>query len=324
MVLVKAEVGIRPTYSLGSSGPPILVTGGGGRGGGEPRGRTKREIGLSALGGTAGALGALTGQHRSLGGLVQSAISGGAQGASLGGALGRKFTGRERQARADLDEGTHSDYATARASGRLPKIEGFRFPPTSMKREALQGLAERDAAAKEAERLRQKTTGAAAAARGTEFGEADEMLAATGRAFTTQTGVTPQEYAHNMARMGAAVVNAKGENTGNAYELAQLPQNSKIGVAAPGSVGSNNQTADRVGQGVTDAQGFNNTTEGEPSDIPPPSTMRPPEGQGQLPGMTANEDAIQAWQRLQEEKERRMQEQQGTMAQSEQTTLGQF
>ena len=52
-------------------------------------GRTKRERLGGVLGGTVGVLGALGGQHRSLGGLVQSMISGGAQGKALGGALGR-------------------------------------------------------------------------------------------------------------------------------------------------------------------------------------------------------------------------------------------
>ena len=102
MVLVKK--GVAAQYPLGAGGP-ILVAGGGGRGGGAPRGRTKRERVGSALGATAGALGALTGQHRSLGGLVQGAISGGAQGASLGGGLGRKLSGRSSRALADVKEG---------------------------------------------------------------------------------------------------------------------------------------------------------------------------------------------------------------------------
>ena len=81
----------------------MVVGGGGGRGGGL-RGRTLRERAGGALGGLVGVAGALTGQHRSLGGLTQSAISGGAQGRALGEALGRKFVGRRGQARADLRE----------------------------------------------------------------------------------------------------------------------------------------------------------------------------------------------------------------------------
>ena len=81
----------------------MVVGGGGGRGGGL-RGRTLRERAGGALGGLVGVASALTGQHRSLGGLTQSAISGGAQGRALGEALGRKFVGRRGQARADLRE----------------------------------------------------------------------------------------------------------------------------------------------------------------------------------------------------------------------------
>ena len=112
MVLV--QKGVAAQYPLGAGGP-ILVAGGGGRGGGAPKGRTKRERVGSALGATAGALGALTGQHRSLGGLVQSAISGGAQGASLGGALGRKLSGRSSRALADVKEGEKQARATQHA-----------------------------------------------------------------------------------------------------------------------------------------------------------------------------------------------------------------
>ena len=81
-ILVKQAVGV--DYSL--SGQPVMVLGGGR--GGQARGRTLRERAGGLLGGTVGVLGALTGQHRSLGGLAQSMISGGAQGAGLGAGLG--------------------------------------------------------------------------------------------------------------------------------------------------------------------------------------------------------------------------------------------
>ena len=100
-ILVKQAVGV--DYSL--SGQPVMVLGGGRGGrGGQARGRTLRERAGGLLGGTVGVLGALTGQHRSLGGLTQSMISGGAQGAGLGSALGRKTVGRVGQARADIRE----------------------------------------------------------------------------------------------------------------------------------------------------------------------------------------------------------------------------
>jgi len=144
-VLVKA---VEAQYPVGA-GAPVMVLGGG-RGGGS-RGRTKREKLLGALGGTVGVLGALTGPHRSLGGLAQSAISGGAQGKQLGSALGRGITRRERQARADLDEKTHGAYAQAAAEGRVPKSHWLVGTDIGVKRERLGRLAQEEAAQKEAD-----------------------------------------------------------------------------------------------------------------------------------------------------------------------------
>lgn len=81
-----------------------MMLGGGGNRGGGPRGRTLRERAGGALGGLVGVAGALTGSHRSLGGLSNAMVSGGATGSQLGSALGRKFVGRRGQARADLRE----------------------------------------------------------------------------------------------------------------------------------------------------------------------------------------------------------------------------
>ena len=100
-VLVKQA--ISPQYPIGA-GAPIMVVGGGGNRGGGSRGRTLRQRAGGALGGLVGVAGALTGQHRSLGGLTQSMISGGAQGRALGEALGRKFVGRRGQELANLRE----------------------------------------------------------------------------------------------------------------------------------------------------------------------------------------------------------------------------
>jgi hypothetical protein len=97
-VLVKK--GISAQYPVGAGGP-IMVMGGGGRSGG---GRTKRQRLGGALGGLVGVAGALTGQHRSLGGLTQSMISGGAQGRQLGESVGRGLSGRSSRASADLKD----------------------------------------------------------------------------------------------------------------------------------------------------------------------------------------------------------------------------
>ena len=89
---------VEAQYPVGA-GAPILVLGGGR--GGQARGRTLREKAGGFLGGTVGVLGAMSGQHRSLGSLVQSMISGGAQGAGLGAGLARKVAvGRRGQAKA--------------------------------------------------------------------------------------------------------------------------------------------------------------------------------------------------------------------------------
>ena len=82
-MLVKKAISAQ--YPVGA-GAPVMVLGGGGGGGGS-RGRTLREQAGGALGGLIGVAGALTGQHRSLGGLTQSMISSGAQGKQLGSAL---------------------------------------------------------------------------------------------------------------------------------------------------------------------------------------------------------------------------------------------
>ena len=120
------------TYPVGA-GAPVMVLGGGSHGGGS-RGRTLREQAGGTLGGLVGVAGALTGQHRNLGSLVQSMISGGAQGRQLGSALGRKFVGREGQAAADLREEMADKYARARASGEFDKygISAGRTPFTNI------------------------------------------------------------------------------------------------------------------------------------------------------------------------------------------------
>jgi len=99
VLVVKA---VKPNYNTLSGGPPIMMVGGGGGGG--RGGRTWREAIGGKVGGLVGVAGALAGQHRSLGSLAQSMISGGAQGAALGGGLGRRLVGRRGQALADLKE----------------------------------------------------------------------------------------------------------------------------------------------------------------------------------------------------------------------------
>jgi len=116
-VLVKKAV-IEPEYPVGA-GAPVMVLGGGQ--GGKGRGKTLRERAGGLAGGVLGALGALTGQHRSLGSLVQSGISGAAQGKAIGGGLGRLSVFREGQARADIREKQKQAAAEAKAAAKQAK-----------------------------------------------------------------------------------------------------------------------------------------------------------------------------------------------------------
>ena len=108
-VLVK---GIGAQYPA-SGGPPIMVASGGGNE--KARGKTFREKLGGMAGGVLGALGSLAGQHRSLGGLAQSAISGGVQGKQLGQGLGRSTVTREGQARANIREDNKQKVAVQNA-----------------------------------------------------------------------------------------------------------------------------------------------------------------------------------------------------------------
>jgi hypothetical protein len=105
------------TYPVGA-GAPVMVLGGGG---GSQRGKTMRQRVGGALGGLVGVAGALTGQHRSLGGLTQSMISGGAQGRQLGEALGRFASGRGSKAKANLRQTVADKHADAKASGEFDR-----------------------------------------------------------------------------------------------------------------------------------------------------------------------------------------------------------
>jgi hypothetical protein len=102
-VLVKAVEVRQPS--------PVLVLGGGDK---EGHARTYRESLGGLAGGLVGVAGALTGQHRSLGGLAQSMYNSGSQGARLGRGLGRVFVGREGQQLADKRQKLANQYATAR------------------------------------------------------------------------------------------------------------------------------------------------------------------------------------------------------------------
>jgi len=202
-VAVRKAVGVQ--YPV--TGAPILVTGGGGRGRGAV-GVTRGQRALGALGMLAGAAGALTGQHRSLGGLVQSAISGGAQGSALGRGIGRGLTTRRGQARADMDEETRQAYArrhVEQGRGRFRGLDNFQFrqrTPEGM-REQLQVSDARQAAAIRQAELAQKLAEQQAMRRQQEgFAERDRMADAAEQ-FMNMTGATLGDVNAAAAQMGA-------------------------------------------------------------------------------------------------------------------------
>lgn len=203
VLVVKA---IEPNYNTLSGGPQFVIGGGRSRDG--PVGRTLRERAGGAVGGLVGVLGALAGRHRSLGGLAQSMVSGGAQGKALGSALGRKLVGRAGQRRADIREGRRQQRAQSdaelaedvrsRGQGMLSSFnpaakfrrinqevrdrEDRLLDRTNMAHRSM-GEAQRQAgdyvagrvavARNQAEREAQAEQRARAARRGTEFGEQD-------------------------------------------------------------------------------------------------------------------------------------------------------
>ena len=138
-VLVKKAISAQ--YPVGA-GAPVMVLGGGGRGGG---GKTKRQMLGGALGGLVGVAGALTGQHRSLGGLTQSMISGGAQGKALGESVGRFVSGRGSRASADLKDKRRQASAEEKAA-RGVGITAVTAPIESARRRKATREAERLAA----------------------------------------------------------------------------------------------------------------------------------------------------------------------------------
>ena len=179
-VLVKKAV--RAVYPV-SGGGPVMMLGGGGGGGG-PRGKTLRERAGGALGGLVGVAGALTGSHRSLGGLTNAMVSGGATGSQLGSALGRKFVGRRGQELANLKEAEKRENARLAAEHKLEfGASGFRDKPIADQRRAyLRGVAVREAEDKQRARQEQMAREAHARAYGGQMGEEDKAFAGAGRA----------------------------------------------------------------------------------------------------------------------------------------------
>tara|TARA_R100000030_G_scaffold36446_1_gene27264 strand:+ start:9385 stop:10593 length:1209 start_codon:yes stop_codon:yes gene_type:complete len=230
-VLVKKAVSAQ--YPVGA-GAPIMVLGSGGRGG---RARTIRESAGGLAGGALGALGALTGQHRSLGSLVQSGISGAAQGGAIGRGLGRVLVGPESQARANLRREMADKYSAARASGEFDRygVSSRRTPRTrvgvSMRANEMGSSLYDLEQAKQAEKdmLAQQRAEAMARARaqGTQFGTQQRKDAEAMAAFRRETGLDPNMAASQfMGPMGAAIRERQQQGS-QPSSVGQLPPPSK-------------------------------------------------------------------------------------------------
>jgi len=232
-VLVKKAISAQ--YPVGA-GAPVMVLGGGG--GGNSRGRTLREQAGGIAGGLVGVAGALTGNHRSLGSLVQSAISGGAQGKQLGSALGRKFVGRRGQEIANLREAQKRENAKLAAAHKEEfGASGFRDKPIAdQRRTYLRGVAVRQAEDKQRAKEEQMAREAHARAYGGQMGSDDKAFNAAARAIYegVQGGGfrgSPEEFAGQSEMFANATrVDVPQEDSVDQrmQEMAQLPPQQKL------------------------------------------------------------------------------------------------
>ena len=234
-VLVKKAV--RAVYPV-SGGGPVMMLGSGGGGG--PRGRTLRERAGGTLGGLIGVAGALTGSHRSLGGLANAMVSGGATGSQLGSALGRKFVGRRGQAMANIREAERAEDARLAAEHKLEfGASGFRNKPIADQRRAyLRGVAERQAAEKQRQREASAASTAYARTFGSERGEEDRNYADMMRQFVSGTGMDPARAGEFMTQFGERI---------NVMQEQQAPsQGQNVAVADPVQLATNAAQANPI------------------------------------------------------------------------------
>jgi hypothetical protein len=263
-VLVKKAISAQ--YPVGA-GAPIMVMGGGGGGGGGARGRTKREIAGGALGGLVGVAGALTGQHRSLGGLAQSMISGGAQGKQLGGALGRVGVSRTRQARANYDEEAKRDYARMTAEGRFEGRKydvNDRINPATM-RSRVQEIRAEDAMAREEAKRQNAQAVADARAFGSERGEERRRMAEY--ADRIRGGMSVDEFGQKVG-----VYEAMRNQAQQAQRAQQTPPTAlELGQIPPMPASNPDLTATGELNHPISPDQIDGDTENEPSDNMPPT-----------------------------------------------------
>ena len=300
-VLVKKAVSAQ--YPVGA-GAPIMVLGGGGRGG---RARTIRESAGGLAGGALGALGALTGQHRSLGSLVQSGISGAAQGAAIGRGLGRVFVGREGQARADLREQAKQARAEQTAAEKEEQRQRGQGPLSSFnpmarmrranvavldrERQNLEDVNRRNQARMAGQRQSAQAYGdigvqrrrvsqaeelARARAQGTQYGEEDRIFTQAGRQFYEMAaqGMDPRDFGSKVNTAYTArqnqPVNAQGQPLPANFQLMPPSPSAQDGSASSEIVNienAGNQEAIQTGTDMTDSMEVKPTEDGEQSEM---------------------------------------------------------
>ena len=279
-VLVKAVEVRQPS--------PVLVLGGGDK---EGHARTYRESLGGLAGGLVGVAGALTGQHRSLGGLAQSMYNSGSQGARLGRGLGRVFVGREGQQLANKRQRLANEYAAARG-GEFEQygIDADKRTPNTRFgiRQRQDYMADRLAQLNEAKAKEEAMNEVRRNMQAKGWGKEQERNAGIGANFVTvmeAMGKTPEE-AGNYAAQGAAaaqsgqgtirVVDAAGNVVHNNAQQAVIPQVN----ALPPPIGNayqetNNdektgyEEANRMGTDMKDNEVENNEVEV----IPPASNQ---------------------------------------------------
>tara|TARA_R110001592_G_scaffold86692_1_gene255873 strand:+ start:13465 stop:14409 length:945 start_codon:yes stop_codon:yes gene_type:complete len=310
-VLVKKAISAQ--YPVGA-GAPIMVMGGGGGGGGGARGRTKREIAGGALGGLVGVAGALTGQHRSLGGLAQSMISGGAQGKQLGGALGRVGVSRTRQAGADLDEEARRDYARMTAEGRFEGRKydvNDRMNPATM-RSRVQEIRAEDAMAREEAKRQNAQAVADAKAFGSERGEERRRMAEY--ADRMRGGMSVDEFGQKVGvyeamrnqTQQAKQAHRAQQTPPTALELGQIPPMPPSQEAVDSSAGAQIVDVENLAEKQAQTEGMDHTDRLSPAEMPSPQGNNPsalPENQVKVMN---SQEQIEAAKRMAESRKEQM------------------
>jgi len=277
-VLVKKAINAQ--YPVGA-GAPVMVLGGGG---GSRRGKTMRQRAGGALGGLVGVAGALTGQHRSLGGLTQSMISGGAQGRQLGEGLGRFASGRGSRAKANLRQTVADKHADAKASGEFDRygVNAGRNAFTRFGHDRMSQSVYDLEQAKQAEKNAMEEARAKAMADAKAFG-ADEggrrrQMADDLENFVKVTGMDPARASEFMSQFGERVSTMQEEQqTPPAPLQLGMPPMSPSQEAVDSSAGAQIVDVENLADKQAQTDGMDHTDRLSPAEMPSPQGNNPSE-----------------------------------------------